>query len=338
MLAAVGERLTLHRLSSGERKADFAADVRRGLLSRPKSLPPKYFYDRLGSFLFEAICELPEYYVTRAESEILEASAGEMAAALEPPLRLIELGSGSSTKTRLLIEAILDRQEALEYLPIDISRAVLEESAYSLLERYPPLTVRAVSADYERALEFIAAGDREADPGPAGRHRTLAIFLGSSIGNLDEPQAVSLLRKIRAVLQPGDGLLLGADLKKSEEILVPAYDDALGVTAAFNLNVLGRINRELGGEFDLRKFEHRALFNPEQSRIELHAVSRERQTIPVRGLGLTVEFEEGESIHTENSYKYSREQLAELARAGGLELNRTWHDEGHRFSVNLLTA
>ncbi len=333
MLAAIGERLTLHRLSSGERQADFAADVRTGLTARPKSLPPRYFYDRLGSFLFEAICELPEYYLTRCESEILEASAGEMVGSIEPPRRLVELGSGSSTKTRLLIEALLERRPALEYVPIDISAAVLEESSRALLERYAGLAVSAVSADFERALEFISAdGGRSAGP------PTLAVFLGSSIGNLDEAAATDLLARIRRVLRPGDALLLGADLKKAPEVLVPAYDDALGITAAFNLNVLRRINRELGGEFDVRRFEHRAIWNEDAGRIELHAVSRARQTVRIRDLEIEARFEEGESIHTENSHKYAPEDLERLARASGFRLRRAWRDGESRFSVNLLIA
>ncbi len=336
MLAAIGERLTLHRVSTGERQADFAEDVRRGLTARPKSLPPKYFYDRLGSFLFEAICELPEYYLTRAEAEILEASAGEIVGSIEPPRRLIELGSGSSTKTRLLIEALLARRPALEYMPIDISPAVLEESSRALLERFPGLSVSAVSADFERALEFIAA-DAERPERPSGPP-TLVVFLGSSIGNLDEAEATGLLARIRKVLRPGDALLLGADLKKAPELLVPAYDDALGITAAFNLNVLRRINRELGGEFDVRRFEHRASWNEERGRIELHAVSRVRQTVRVRALDLEADFDEGESIHTENSHKYAPEDLERLADAGGFTLRRAWRDAESRFSLNLLSA
>ncbi len=332
MPATNGERLTLHRLATGERRTDFADDVRHGLTASPKALPPKYFYDKLGSFLFEAICELPEYYVTRAEREILDASAAEMVGSIDAPLRLLELGSGSSTKTRLLIEAILERQETLEYVPIDISRTVLEESARGLLERYPRLSVRAVCADYERALDFIAANGG----GPGNGRATLAVFLGSSIGNLDGDEAAALLERIAGVLKAGDGLLLGADLKKGEEVLVPAYDDALGVTAAFNLNVLARINRELGGEFDLRRFEHRATWNEADGRIELHAVSRERQSVPVKALGLEIELEAGEMIHTESSYKYTPDQLEELARRGGLELRRAWYDPRRRFSVNLL--
>jgi L-histidine Nalpha-methyltransferase len=286
----------------------------------------------LGSRLFEAICELPEYYVTRAEEEIFQRHAGEIAASLDGHVRLVELGSGDARKTRLLIEALVARQEELEYLPIDVSRSAVVQSAERLLHAFPELTVTAFVADYQAGLRAVR-GERVP---PCTR--TLALFLGSTIGNLDPGDRVVLLREIRGVLRPGDGLLLGVDLRKSESVLLPAYDDALGVTAAFNLNLLARINRELGGEFDLGAFRHQARWNRELGRIEMHLESLREQTVPIRGLGLEVRFAAGETIHTESSYKLDPAQVVEMAEASGFTLRRTWTDRGGRFASNLLIA
>jgi L-histidine N-alpha-methyltransferase len=316
--------------------ASFAADVRRGLTAVPKVLYPKYFYDALGSRLFEAICELPEYYPTRAEAEIFRDHAGEIAAALdgrEGRLRLIELGSGDAQKTRLLIEAVLARQGSLDYLPIDISGTALEQSADRLLLAYPDLRITAVVADYQTALRNLRR-----EPRLAGADRTLVLFLGSTIGNLDPAERAGLLRDVRALLTPGDALLLGADLDKSEEILIPAYDDPLGVTAAFNLNLLVRINRELGGAFDLAAFRHRARYDREKGRIEMHLESLRDQTVPIRALGLEIPFQAGETIHTESSYKFRPGQIDELAAATGFSLRRIWYDSARRFGSHLLVA
>jgi dimethylhistidine N-methyltransferase len=310
----------------------FAEDTRRGLTSDPKVLFPKYFYDALGSRLFEAICELPEYYLTRAETEILQRSASEIAGALDGPVRLVELGSGDGRKTRLLIEGLVARQGGLEYLPIDVSRSAVEQSVERLLRAFPELTVTAFVAEYQAGLRALR-GERV----PPGL-RTLALFLGSTIANLDPSERIALLREIRGVLRPGDGLLLGVDLRKSESVLLPAYDDALGVTASFNLNLLLRINRELGGGFDLGAFRHRARWNRELGRIEAHLESLREQTVPIRDLGLQVRFATGETIHTESSYKLDLGQVAEMAAAGGFALRRTWTDRGGRFASNLLGA
>jgi dimethylhistidine N-methyltransferase len=338
-LPLLDERLRIFEVAAASISAEptvaersFSEDARRGLTATPKVLLPKYFYDALGSRLFEAICELPEYYVTRAEAEIFQRHADEIAGALDGPLRLLELGSGDGRKTRLLIAALVARQGGLEYLPIDVSRSAVEQGAERLLHAFPELTVTAFVADYHAALLSVR-GER-VPPGV----RTLALFLGSTIGNLDAEDRVGLLREIRAVLRPGDGLLLGTDLRKSESVLLPAYDDALGVTAAFNLNLLSRINRELGGAFDLGTFRHRARWNRELGRIEMHLESLREQTVPIRGLGLEVRFAAGETIHTESSYKFEPAQVAEMAEAGGFALRRTWTDRGGRFASNLLTA
>ena len=330
--APAGSRFQL-RFEAGPQAASFAEDVRRGLTAAPKVLQPKYFYDALGSRLFEAISELPEYYLTRAEAEIFRDHAGEIAGALDGRLRVIELGSGDAQKTRLLLEAVIARQGELDYLPIDISRSAIEQSGDRLLLAYPELRVTAYVAEYPAALRSLCG-----EPLPPGVHRTLVLFLGSTIGNLDPQERAELLRDVRALLRPGDGLLLGTDLKKEEAVLLAAYDDALGVTAAFNLNLLLRINRELGGEIDLATFRHRARYDRERGRIEMHLESRREQLVPLSGLGLEVGFAAGETIHTESSYKFDRDQIADLAARTGFDLRRTWTDSGRRFGSHLLVA
>ncbi|MBO0719440.1 MAG: L-histidine N(alpha)-methyltransferase [Blastocatellia bacterium] len=330
-LNSVGlSRFVIHQ---GDSQADpnrFADEVRLGLTSRPKSLAPKYFYDALGSQLFEAICLLPEYYLTRAETEIFHSHAADIitqtGAAATGPLGIVELGSGSSVKTRLLIEAILVRQERLHYRPIDISETILEQSAGKLLGDYPNLNITAHLSDYTQGLSAIARHEGE---------RMLVLFLGSNIGNYQPDEGRTLLFQIRSVLRPGDGLLLGADLKKSRKLLEPAYNDSLGVTSAFNLNLLLRINRELDANFDLTRFEHRAQYNEREGRVEIYLVSRAAQSVEIKKIGLQLDFREGERIHTENSYKYDIDQLGALARATGFSPQRTWFDSEKRFSCNL---
>jgi L-histidine N-alpha-methyltransferase len=304
---------------------DFAADVRAGLSFPPRRLPPKYFYDQLGSQLFEAITLLPEYYLTRAETEILGRSAAEMVDLSGGRLTLVELGSGSAVKTRLLIEALLARQGELHYQPIDISASALESSARALLEDYPRLRITAREADY---TQHLAPPARDAE-------RALALFLGSNIGNYEPGAARALLASIRGSLAPGDALLLGADLRKEAAVLEAAYDDALGVTSAFNRNVLARINRELGGEFDLKRFAHRARYDASAGRVEIHLESLAEQRVRIRSLDLALALGAGELIHTENSYKYDREQLSALAAAAGFTPARWWTDAGERFACSL---
>lgn len=324
-------RLRLSRVGAARVASTFAEDVRRGLTSQPKFLYPKYFYDELGSLLFEAITTLPEYYPTRAEAEILRTHAGEIVAALGGPVWLLELGSGDGQKTRLLIEALLARQGKLEYVPVDISESAVEESSRSLLFSYPGLRITAYIGEYQKALRRI----REERVGPG---LMLALFLGSSLGNLNPEERRALLRDVRDLLNPGEGFLLGVDLKKAESVLIPAYDDALGVTAAFNLNLLVRINRELGGGFNLRAFRHRALYNREKGRVEMHLESRRAQTVAIRELGIEIPFAKGETIHTESSHKFDREQIVALAADTGFELGKAWTDSEERFASNLLIA
>lgn len=323
------EKFLIHNLVRREPRAGLAEDVRRGLSTQPKRFLPKYFYDQLGSQLFEAICLLPEYYLTRAENEILDRYADEIVASVAGDITLIEMGSGSASKTRLLIEALLRKQAELLFIPVDISASALDSSSRILLQSYPQLRVEAYAADYFAGL---------AELGKKERGRTLALFLGSNISNFDPDEALRFLRALRQVLRDGDALLLGADLKKEKRVLEAAYNDALGVTAAFNLNVLARINRELGGDFDLRAFQHRAFYNEAVGRVEIYIESTRNQSVAISQLEMEVQFAEGEQIHTENSYKYDLNDIATLASATGFVHGRTWLDSQERFSSDLLMA
>jgi dimethylhistidine N-methyltransferase len=325
MPAASAERFSLEELPMAP--DDFAASVRAGLTAPRKQLEPRFFYDALGSALFDAICELPEYYVTRAETEILTLHAAEIAAAFGSPVRLVELGSGSARKTRLLFDAILARQKTLDYAPVDVDAGMLEKSGRALLTEYDRLRVSALRGDFREPSRALAAL-------PPARERTVVLFLGSSIGNLDPTEAVAMLRDLRGAMRKGDALFLGVDLRKAKEILEPAYDDALGVTAAFNLNLLQRINRELGGDFAMHRFAHRAFYFEALGRIEMHLVSRARQTVRVQDY--EVAFEDGETIHTENSWKYDEESLAALASEAGFAVERRWTDAREWFADVLM--
>ena len=323
------ERFVLH--SAGTSASDsFAADVRRGLSATPKFLLPHYFYDALGSALFSAICELPEYYVTRAEDEILSSKSAEIAGAFGPRVRLAELGSGSARKTRHLLDAVLARQTALDFFPVDVDAGILTSSGRELLHEYPRLSITAICGDFREPATLLGPVLAPSD------ERTIVLFLGSSIGNLDPAAAGAMLANLRTALAPGDALFLGVDLRKSRSILEPAYDDSLGVTAAFNRNLLARINRELGGTFDVAAFEHRAYYNDAEGRIEMHLVSTKAQRVLIDGY--EVAFEEGESIHTENSYKYDDASLHSLAEAGRFTIERRWCDGNGYFADLLMVA
>ncbi len=327
--ALITENFSIHNLVTREPRAGLAEDVRRGLSSHPKRFLPKYFYDELGSQLFEAICLLPEYYLTRAENEILTKYADEIVATLDGQITLIEMGSGSASKTRMIIEALLRKQQSLLFIPVDISASALDSSSRILLQSYPELRVDAYAGEYFAGLAELAKTKRP---------RTLALFLGSNISNFDPDEALKFLRALRQVLQEGDAVLLGADLKKDRAVLEAAYNDALGVTAAFNLNVLARINRELGGNFDLRGFRHHAFYNEELGRVEIYIESTRAQTVSIKELEIEVAFGEGEQIHTENSYKFALSDIANLAAKTDFTRGRTWLDSEERFSSNLLLA
>jgi len=323
------ERLVIHKLVRRDLLADFAEDVRRGLSSQPKHLFAKYLYDELGSQLFEAICLLPEYYLTRAENEILLRHAAEIVGSIETPNTLIEMGSGSASKTRLVIETLLSDRSELLFIPVDISASALERSSRVLLQSYPRLRIEAYAAEYFEALAELAKQQRG---------RTLALFLGSNVSNFEPEEARAFLRAMRNVLKVGDALLLGADLRKEKSILEAAYNDSLGVTAAFSRNLLVRINRALDADFDLPAFRHHAIYNEIASRIEIHLESLRAQTVVIRKLELEVRLVAGELIHTENSYKYDLEGIAKLASETGFVRARAWLDERKRFSSNLLLA
>ncbi|HZS46869.1 MAG TPA: L-histidine N(alpha)-methyltransferase [Blastocatellia bacterium] len=328
------QRLVIHRLMTEGFTDSFAEDVRQGLSSSPKSLPPKYFYDELGSQLFEAICRLPEYYLTRAESDILSRFAEDAIRRLTGPVSLVEFGSGSATKTTYLIDAIFRRQADLHYQPVDISPSALESSAEKLLDEYAGLRITGYAGDYYSSMQAL----RQQYQNRPRSKTLLALFLGSNIGNFTPDEAHTFLTGIREIMKPGDGLLLGADLKKDPAILEAAYDDAIGVTAAFNLNLLQRMNRELGAHFDIRSFQHKAIYNQELGRIEMHLVSRIDQVISIDSLKLEILFKQGETIHTENSYKFDKQRLADMASKAGFKLSETWLDQHEQFSFNLLLA
>jgi dimethylhistidine N-methyltransferase len=326
-LALIADRFLLYRSPGTDRAASFAEDVRAGLDADPKRLLPKYFYDDLGSAIFEAICHLPEYDLTRNEREIFQAHADDIVSALGEPIELIELGSGSGQKTRLLIEAILRLQDDLVYHPIDISAGALAASVKDLLASYDRLSVSAYASDY---FEVLAA--RRIEP----QRRALVLFLGSNIGNYAPVQARRLLHAIAGAFKPGDALLLGADLKKDARVHEAAYDDPTGVTAAFNRNLLARINRELGGHFDLRAFDFTAHYDVVRGSIESQLVSKKTQRVRIDLLEREYAFAAGEPIHTESSYKFSIEDVIALASETGFRLTRDWSDGGRRFLVGLL--
>ncbi len=301
----------------------FRADVLAGLSRPRKRLPAKYFYDAAGSRLFDAITELPEYYPTRTELGILRERAGEMAARCGPRCLLVELGAGSLTKVRLLLDQ-LDRPAG--YVPVDVSGDHLRSAAAALADDYPELGVTPVVADFTRAFALPDV--------PAARR--VVFFPGSTIGNFDPSEADALLRRVARLVGPGGGLLLGIDLRKDVAVLERAYNDAAGVTAAFNRNLLVRVNRELGADFDPAAFHHVAFYNRDRSRIEMHLVSDTAQRVRV---GKAVfDFRAGESIHTENSYKYDVAEFAARAAACGLRLDEAWTDPRTDFAVLYLTG
>ncbi|AJP05113.1 histidyl-tRNA synthetase [Streptomyces cyaneogriseus subsp. noncyanogenus] len=303
--------------------AALRADVLEGLTGTPKTLPPKWFYDARGSELFERITELPEYYPTRAEREILAGRAGEIAAAAGART-LVELGSGSSEKTRYLLDALTGLRA---YVPVDVSESALALAGRALAAERPELQVHALIADFTAGLTLPET------PGPR-----LLVFLGGTIGNLLPAERAAFLASVRALLSPGDALLLGTDLVKDEDVLVRAYDDAAGVTAAFNKNVLTVINRELGADFDPAAFDHVALWDAEREWIEMRLRSRTAQTVKVPALGLAVDFAAGEELRTEVSAKFREAGVRGELSAAGLEPVRWWTDGAGRFALSLSVA
>jgi L-histidine N-alpha-methyltransferase len=321
-----------NRLPSGYRAASLRADARAGLTATPKSLPPKWFYDAQGSALFEKITNLPEYYPTRAERAILRSAAVPVAA-LTGAVELVELGSGSSDKTRLLLSALGDAGTLRRYVPVDVSESALVQAGDALAAEYPGLAVHAVVADFGQYLE---AGPESHPGGAAGSAGPrLVAFLGSTIGNMVPAERGVFLRQVRGLLRPGDAFLLGTDLVKDPAVLVAAYDDAAGVTAAFNKNVLAVLNAELGADFDLDAFEHVAAWDAEREWIEMRLRTAAPQTVRLADLDLTVGFAAGEEMRTEVSAKFRRDGVqAELA-AAGLAMHSWWTDPAGRFGLSL---
>ena len=309
---------------------DFADDVRTGLTRRgQKELPSKYLYDDVGSALFEVISHLPEYGLTRADERLLRRHADEIVDRLPGPIAVAELGSGSGKKTRWLLEALCRRQRTF-YYPVEISRSALAMCERELRD-IDSISILGLEREYLDGLMEVAEYRKE------GQH-LLVLFLGSTIGNFDRPAGVEFLKQVRRILQPGDSLLLGTDLEKPSEQLLPAYDDELGVTAAFNLNLLGRINRELDGNFDLSQFAHVAKINPDARSVEMHLRSETRQTVSIPAAGAVIEFEEGETIWTESSHKYSAEEMFQIARDAGFRCEAQWIDAKWPFAESLLVA
>jgi dimethylhistidine N-methyltransferase len=310
------------RYETTEIEPPFARDVVSGLTARPKRLPPKYFYDEAGAQLFEEITALPEYYPTRCELAILRERAADIARFFPEGSALVEFGSGSSRKVRILLAAA---PTIAAYVPVDISSEMLSQEAEALRRDHPQLAVLPVEADFTQPFVLPAA--------VASRART-GFFPGSTIGNFEPHEACAFLRHAGRMLGGGAGLIIGVDLVKEASILHAAYNDAAGVTAKFNLNLLARINRELDGDFDLASFSHKAFYNSVRQRIEMHLVSKQRQKVKVAGR--VIEFRAGETIHTENSYKYTLETFGALARGSGWTPMSVWTDAGGNFSIHAL--
>ncbi len=309
---------------SSEAERVFAEDALAGLLDEPKHVPPKYFYDQRGSELFERITLLPEYYPTRAEIDILQMHAEAIAKLIPPDAAIVEFGAGFAAKTRILLAAA---PQVAAYVPVDISGDFLADTARRLRGEFPQLRVMPVEADFTKPFLL---------PPTLGMRPRIGFFPGSTIGNFEPHEANTLLHHAAVMLGPASLFIVGADLAKSADVLNRAYNDSAGVTAAFNLNLLVRINRELGGTFDLANFRHRAFYNPERQRIEMHLVSLKRHKVSV--CGRTIEFRRGETIHTENSYKYTVEQFRCRASGAGWESLTTWIDAEHRFSVHAMRS
>ena len=314
--------LTITRPLAGVASAnsDFLSEVVAGLSSEPRTLPCKYFYDERGAALFQKICELPEYYITRTEIDILDRYRAEIATHLGPNIELIGLGTGAGTKTRILIEAL---EKPAVYIPVDISDKQLGESTGIFHKLFPDLEILPVCADYLQPVALPSPGRKA--------RRNVVYFPGSTIGNFEPDEATEFLRRIANVCRHDGALLIGVDLRKDRDVIEAAYNDTAGVTAQFNLNLLARANRELGGDFDLQRWRHRAIYNSDAGRIEMYLISQIHQAVHIAGH--TFEFRSGEKIITEFSYKYAPEGFADLARNAGFEFQKVWTDDTRLFGV-----
>ena len=322
----VDSKLQYFKPHASKIEKTFAEEISSSLNRDLKYISPKFFYDKKGSELFEKICLIPEYYPTRTEVSILKQLQNELPSFLDGDFRLVELGSGTSTKTRLLLD-ILTSQKNLEYFPIDISE-ILTESSEQLLHNYENLTITGIVDTYEGGLEFLKKYDEK---------KNLIIFLGSSFGNFSPIDGYKFLEKVHATMKPGDLFLIGLDLVKEKEILTSAYDDSEGITAEFNLNVLSRINDELDADFNLNNFSHYAIYNEKDQRIEMYLKSLHDQSVIISKSDLELKLKKDELIHTEYSHKYRLSQIHDLLDDVGFELKHTWLDEKKYFSLSLVS-
>ena len=305
-----------------------AREVLHGLTSRPKRLPSRLFYDAAGSALFEQITELPEYYLTATEQAIFERHAPEMVRAAGGASTIVELGAGTAKKTMLVLRAALNLHRAVRFIPVDVSGFALKVAQHRVRSELPQVLVQPLELDYTHNCSVLSQLSG----------RKLVLFIGSSIGNFEPMAASALLRRLRWSLAPGDSLLLGTDMCKPVDMLLPAYDDAAGVTAQFNLNILARLNREFDAEFEVDQFAHRVVWNARDSRIEMHLESRDDQVVPIRALDISVPLARGETIHTENSYKFTAAMIESIASNAGFRIEQDWSDERDWFRVTLLRA
>ena len=305
----------------------FAEEISSSLNHDSKFISPKFFYDKKGSDLFEKICSLPEYYPTRTEISILRKLQPELSSYIDENFRLVELGSGTSVKTRLILDVLTKLQDSVDYFPIDISE-ILTESSEELLKNYDGLHITGIIDTYEGGLEFLKNFDKK---------KNLIIFLGSSFGNFSPNDGFEFLKKINSTMKPGDLFLIGLDLIKDKQILESAYDDSQGVTAEFNLNILSRINDELDADFNLKNFSHLAIYNEEKQRIEMYLKSLVNQSVIVSKSDLLLNLEKDELIHTEHSHKYTLTQIHELLDSVGFEIKHTWLDDKKYFSLTLVS-
>ena len=323
----LGERLSYYEPSGNKSQKTFAQELSISIRQKQKAINPKFFYDQKGSQLFEKICVLPEYYLTRTEISILKQLDGKLQSYLDGNFRLVELGSGSSQKTRLLIDMLTRLQKHVEYFPIDISK-ILKTSSVALQSDYKKLHITGIIDNYENGLEFVKKYDDM---------KNLIVFLGSSFGNFDPENGIKFLQKINSSMKKGDLFLVGLDLVKDKDVLCQAYNDSQGITAQFNLNVLSRINSELGGNFDTSKFVHHAVYNENQNKIELYLRSLSKQTVEIPNADLMLEIDEDELIHTENSHKYTISQIKQMFTITGYQIKDMWNDDNRYYSLVLLS-
>jgi L-histidine Nalpha-methyltransferase len=321
----IHQRLNYFRPKSVKRNQSFVQEIAQSLRNNPKFIHPKFFYDQKGSGLFEQICQLPEYYLTRTEVKILNHIQNDLKQHLAEDYRLVELGSGSATKTRLILDALEQSQDRIEYFPIDISE-ILEQSSKDLLEQYPTLQITGIIDTYESGLEFLRNYDDK---------NNLIAFLGSSFGNFSPDDGLDFLQTINSTMKGSDLFLIGLDLVKEKQFLEKAYDDSDGITSQFNLNVLSRINEELDADFDLDSFEHHSVYNEEKKRIEMYIRSIKQQSANIPKANLSLKFEKDELIHTENSHKYTPLDIQDMMEQARLNIKQLWFDKNEYYSMVL---